>query len=111
MPKPLQNKPTQRELAEKARAAKQRANEREQPRPWRANRYESLPSVSLSPNPAIDLIRKHELAKRLGINRWTLMRWCKERKFPQPIRLSDVVIAWRVSDVEAWLQQRATDAA
>lgn len=66
---------------------------------------------AMPPPHSIDLIRKHELAKRLGINRWTLMRWCKERKFPQPIRLSDVVIAWRVSEVEAWLQQRATDAA
>jgi prophage regulatory protein len=68
------------------------------------------PQTALPPRPGVDLIRKHELAQRLGINRWTLMRWCREGKFPPPIRLSDIVIAWRVSDVEAWLQQRAAAA-
>ena len=62
------------------------------------------------PHP-LDLIRKHELAERLRINRWTLMRWCKEGRFPKPIRLSDVVLAWRVADVDRWLQERAQKAA
>lgn len=54
----------------------------------------------------LNLIRKRELAERLRVNRWTLMRWVRLGRFPAPIRLSDSVIAWRVVDVEAWLRQR-----
>ena len=54
----------------------------------------------------LDLIRKKELAERLRVNRWTLMRWVRLGRFPAPIRLSDCVIAWRIVDVEVWLRQR-----
>lgn len=35
----------------------------------------------------------------------TLWRKCKTGQFPQPVRLSERVTAWRVGDVRAWLVQ------
>lgn len=41
----------------------------------------------------------------------TLWQWVKEGKFPQPVSLSPRVTAWRVSDVQAWIEkQGAKDA-
>jgi prophage regulatory protein len=44
-------------------------------------------------------------------NRMTLMRWVKSGDFPQPIRIGKNSIAWRESDVEAWLERRARETA
>lgn len=34
----------------------------------------------------------------------TLWRKVKDGSFPQPIKLSDRITAWRMDDVEAWLE-------
>jgi len=57
----------------------------------------------------LDLIGKKALAKRLGINAWTLMRWVDRGLFPKPIRLSEQIVSWRVSDVQRWLDERRDD--
>ena len=63
------------------------------------------------PTNPLSLIRKRPLAKRLGVSPWTLMRWVKLGRFPPPLMLSDVVLAWRTADVEKWLRQRERGAA
>jgi predicted DNA-binding transcriptional regulator AlpA len=37
----------------------------------------------------------------------TLWRKCQSGHFPKPVRLSERVTAWRVSDVRAWLNKCA----
>jgi prophage regulatory protein len=59
----------------------------------------------LSPND-LDLIRRNELARRLQVSTWSLMRWAAQGKFPKPLRLGDNIVAWRVADVEAWLEKQ-----
>ena len=39
----------------------------------------------------------------LPIGATTLWRWVKEGKFPQPIKLSPRVTAWRAEDVRDWM--------
>lgn len=63
--------------------------------------------AALSSRSPLELIRKRPLAKRLKVSPWTIDRWRKLGKFPAPIRLSEIVLAWRVADVEAWLRTRA----
>ena len=47
--------------------------------------------------------------KTAGIvsNRMTLTRWMRREDdpFPRPLRLSEAIIAWRATDVEAWLER------
>jgi prophage regulatory protein len=38
----------------------------------------------------------------------TLWRKTKRKEFPQPVRLSEKITAWRVGDVRAWIQSRNT---
>jgi prophage regulatory protein len=42
---------------------------------------------------------------RLGIvsNRSTLYRWIREERFPRPVRLTEISVAWRRQDVDRWL--------
>jgi predicted DNA-binding transcriptional regulator AlpA len=62
------------------------------------------------PHP-LQLIKKRELAELLCVNPWTIDRWRKRGIIPQPITLSDQVLAWRISTIEQWLRQReAADA-
>ena len=58
-----------------------------------------------SPTSSIQLVWLPELAEALGRSRYTIERWCRERKFPAPIKLTDQGCAWRVRDVEAWLDR------
>lgn len=53
------------------------------------------------------LLRYSDLV-RLGVvrNRMTLSRWMHSNAFPRPIELGANSVAWRASDVEAWLAGR-----
>lgn len=62
--------------------------------------------AELSPADPLALVRKRDLAKLLGIDRWTLDNWRRTGHFPQPLKLSEHIVAWRRSDVEAWLEKR-----
>lgn len=47
----------------------------------------------------------------LQISMSTLWRYCAPGgTFPQPVRLSAGITAWRVGDVRAWIDSRITDA-
>jgi predicted DNA-binding transcriptional regulator AlpA len=51
--------------------------------------------------------------KAAGIcpNRTTLSRWMKrpQNPFPEPVQLGENYIAWRLCDVQAWLDRRAAE--
>ncbi len=58
-------------------------------------------------NDHLTLLRKAEVARCLGVSTWTLDRWVKVGKFPPPIYLTaGSPAAWRVSDLDAFLQKR-----
>ena len=52
------------------------------------------------------LYRFHDLV-HMGIvsNRTTLHRWIKAGRFPKPVKLTELTVAWRRRDIEAWLEQ------
>lgn len=54
---------------------------------------------------------KPDLPVPLPFSAQTLWRKVKARDFPQPIKLSERVTAWRVGDVRAWLAQRTAESA
>lgn len=51
------------------------------------------------------------LARGIVRNRMTLRRWIEGKGFPRPIRLGANSAAWRVTDIEAWLEKRERDSA
>ena len=53
------------------------------------------------------LVRPREAAAMLGISRKHLHSVAQQPDFPQRICVSDRVVAWRVTDIEAWINARA----
>jgi prophage regulatory protein len=57
------------------------------------------------------LLRRPDVELRTGLSRSTLYEWMKRGDFPQPVKLGARVVAWRESDLTAWLESRETRAA
>jgi len=47
-----------------------------------------------------------QLAARLGVGRVTPWRWVQRGEFPRPVKLSRGCTRWRLSDIEAWEDER-----
>jgi prophage regulatory protein len=50
-----------------------------------------------------------DLKQRVTLSRSTIQRLARQGQFPQPIRLSPARVAWRESDIAAWIAKRATN--
>ena len=53
--------------------------------------------------PAVGFVRQAAILPVLGFSATTLWRRVKQGTFPQPIKLSERVTAWRAEDVHAWM--------
>ena len=56
---------------------------------------------------SIKLIWQPELCKQLNRSRYTIERWVREGRLPKPIKVHDQGCAWRVRDIEQWLDRLA----
>lgn len=67
--------------------------------------------LTLGALPATGFVREKQLVNQpkagragvLGISRTTLWRKVMAKEFPQPVKLSAGVTAWRVEDVRRWI--------
>ena len=57
------------------------------------------------------LLRRPQVEGRTGLSRSTIYDWMGQGKFPQPVKLGERLVAWRESDIDAWLNSRETRAA
>lgn len=51
------------------------------------------------------LLKVAELAKFLGVAPSTIYRWLESGKLPKPYQLGDAAVRWRMSEIEAWLEE------
>ena len=56
---------------------------------------------------AATLLDRKAVAKRLGINVFTLGRWVKSGRFPKPIKIAFNKYRWRLLDVARWIEGQA----
>jgi len=40
------------------------------------------------------------------LGRSTIYRLMDEHKFPRPVRLTEKAVAWKMSDIEQWMEER-----
>lgn len=52
------------------------------------------------------LIRLREVQALAGIGRNTVYSWMADGKFPLPVDLGGCRVAWRLSDINAWIASR-----
>ena len=50
---------------------------------------------------------KPERVGLLPVSEKTIWTWVKQGKFPQPIKMSENVTVWRMSEVQAWIDTQA----
>lgn len=69
---------------------------------------QSKQHISFEHLPASALVRANQLVGTvLPFSAATLWRKVREGRFPQPIKVSDAITAWRVGDVRAFLRDPA----
>lgn len=49
------------------------------------------------------LLRRPEVEKRVGLSTSAIYRRMAEDRFPRPVRLGSHAVAWRESDIDAWI--------
>ena len=54
------------------------------------------------------LLRKNEVLERTGLKQSTMYYLISKSEFPAPVKLSKRAVAWRESEVLAWIQSRPT---
>lgn len=53
-----------------------------------------------------ELINVKQYAERIGVSTDTIRRWGRQGFGPRPVRLGPRAVRYRLSDVEAWIEQR-----
>ncbi len=67
-------------------------------------------AVNLVERPAVGFVRQADLVPGMvPFSPATLWRKVKAGEFPQPVKLSARVTAWRLEDVHAWMQSRTSE--
>lgn len=54
------------------------------------------------------LLRRNEVERLIGLKRSALYKLMQSGGFPKPVRLSARAVAWRQSEVAAWIENRET---
>jgi predicted DNA-binding transcriptional regulator AlpA len=57
------------------------------------------------------VLRAPEVAQLLGTSVGSIWGWTKAGTFPKPIKLGPNTTVWRLSDIEAWIEERAQESA
>lgn len=51
-------------------------------------------------------LRRKDAANRVGLSATHVMRLARQGKFPKPVQLGDMSVAFLESEVDAWMEQR-----
>jgi len=55
------------------------------------------------------ILRKPELFSRVGMSDVQIWRWEKKGLFPKRIQLGGNSVGWLESEIDTWLEKKATD--
>ena len=69
-------------------------------------KVQTMAAENANPLLKVKLVRMPEVVEATGLSKRTVEKWCRDGRFPAPVRLSARAIAWRVSDVEEWIESR-----
>ncbi|MEC8081456.1 MAG: AlpA family phage regulatory protein [Pseudomonadota bacterium] len=54
------------------------------------------------------IVDRYEVERLTSLHKSSIYRLMKEGKFPKPLRLSTMRVAWRLADIEAWVNSLET---
>ena len=64
-------------------------------------------AVSPPTLPQTGFLRQSQVLLFIPVSKSTLWRRIRARSFPEPVKLSVRVTAWRAEDIRAWIEQQA----
>ena len=68
-----------------------------------------MTDITGSSHPSSDsLLRRPDVEKLVGLKRAWIYQLMRQGEFPLPVRLGDRAVAWRESDIAAWISERPT---
>ncbi|WP_417559213.1 helix-turn-helix transcriptional regulator [Marinomonas sp.] len=50
------------------------------------------------------IIDRHEVERLTSLRKTTIYRLIKQGRFPKPLRISPMRVAWRMVDIESWVE-------
>ena len=73
------------------------------------NQFDQLVQALANANiaPADRLIRPNDAATMLGVSKKQLYLMSRRKGFPQKIKVGSRSVAWRLSDLESWIDSRS----
>lgn len=71
----------------------------------------SLEQANRSSVNQVVFTRSDLLKSGIGVSNSTLLRWEHAGRFPRRIRMAGTSVAWLKSEIDAWLEERATERA
>ena len=63
-------------------------------------------NVAAAPDLALHLLSKKQVCDMLGVAQVTVWRWVRDGHLPKPLQLGPRRIAWRTSDLQAFLTRQ-----
>lgn len=70
------------------------------------NRVLLKPTTPVPHNSVPQFLRKRQIARLLGCDPTAIDRWRRAGKFPKPYELSEKVLVWRMTEIDAWIETR-----
>ena len=58
---------------------------------------------------SLKILRRKDVEEIVGLSRSTIYKLMSTGAFPRYIRLGPRAVGWRLSDIEAWIEFRASD--
>ena len=58
---------------------------------------------------SLKIFRRKDVEEIVGLSRSTIYKLMSTGAFPRSIRLGPRAVGWRLSDIEAWIEFRASD--
>ena len=58
---------------------------------------------------SLKILRRKDVEEIVGLSRSTIYKLMSTGAFPRSIRLGPRAAGWRLSDIEAWIEFRASD--
>ena len=58
---------------------------------------------------SLKILRRKDVEEIVGLSRSTIYKLMSTGAFPSSIRLGPRAVGWRLSDIEAWIEFRASD--
>jgi prophage regulatory protein len=55
------------------------------------------------------ILRRKDVETMIGLSRSTIYKLMNQGTFPKAIQLGPRAVGWRISDIEDWIDQQATN--